>query len=41
MMHHLHMSKQQASPEPPKSEPTVSHWVFHLWLHDNWKKGTL
>ncbi|PNF19416.1 hypothetical protein B7P43_G03604 [Cryptotermes secundus] len=23
MMHHLHMSKQQASPEPPKSEPTV------------------
>ncbi|GFG29383.1 hypothetical protein Cfor_06124, partial [Coptotermes formosanus] len=22
MMHHLHMSKQQASPEPPKSEPT-------------------
>jgi hypothetical protein len=25
MMHHLHMSKQQASPEPPKSEPTVSH----------------
>jgi forkhead box protein P len=25
MMHHLHMSKQQASPEPPKSESTVSH----------------
>jgi hypothetical protein len=23
MMHHLHMLKQQASPEPPKSEPTV------------------
>ncbi|PSN57857.1 Forkhead box protein P4, partial [Blattella germanica] len=23
MMHHLHMSKQQASPEPPKSEPTT------------------
>lgn len=23
MMHHLHMSKQQASPEPPKSEPTA------------------
>lgn len=25
MMHHLHMSKQQASPEPPKSDPTVSY----------------
>ncbi|KDR07589.1 Forkhead box protein P4 [Zootermopsis nevadensis] len=23
MMHHLHMSKQQASPEPPKSDPTA------------------
>jgi len=28
MMHHLHMSKQQASPEPPKSEPSVSSYVL-------------
>jgi len=28
MMHHLHMSKQQASPEPPKSEPSVSSYIL-------------